>query len=212
MTRLKLRPTNVTPPDKYFFIVPEDRTKFETFALSDLFLQVKAHYERNDYVLPEDWKAIIEDQNCQRLSGEWCEFESGEAFMDGVNTRFGIEDIVNGTRVLASFTMDGAHTEPQEVVEERAKTCARCYMNLAVPGCAACYQLLNVVAIVTGNKGTSHDQFLKSCAICHCSNKAQVFVPAEHLAKGVTPEQRRQFDRVIFCWKRKALEELEKSR
>ncbi len=211
MTRLKLRPTNVTPPDKYFFIVPEDRVKFETFALSDLFLQVKAHYERNEYALPEDWKAIIEDQNCQRLSGEWCEFESGEAFMDGVNTRFGIEDIVNGTRVLASFTMGGMNVVSSEQAEKRALTCSRCFMNQPVSGCSSCYQLLNVIAEVTGTRGTTEDAHLKSCSICHCSLKAMVWIPSEHLAAGTTEQQMRQFRRIPWCWKIQEIDALENS-
>jgi len=205
MTLLKFRSLKVSPPDKFIFIVPEDGSKYEAFDIESLYHQVKEHYWRNHYSLPENWKELIEDQNCQRLSGDWCEYENGESFMDGVNARFGIEDIVNGTRVLASFTLDGANTVSQEKAEERAKTCARCYMNMQVPGCAACYQLLNVVAMVTGGKGTSEDQNLKSCAICHCSNKAQVFLPVEHLAKGVTEEQRRQFARVFHCWKRAEL-------
>lgn len=208
MSLLKIIKHNVSPPDKFFYIVPEDRWKIETFAISDLLSQVKAHYERNSYTLPDNWQAVIEDQNCQRLSGEWCQYETGEDFMDGVNARFGIEDIVNGTRVLASFTLDGANVVSQELAESRANTCSRCYMNLAVPGCASCYQLLNVVAMVTGTRGTSEDANLKSCAICHCSNKAQVWIPAANLAAGTTAEQMRQFGRVGFCWKRKEIEAL----
>lgn len=208
MSLLKIIKHNVSPPDKFFYIVPEDRWKIETFAISDLLSQVKAHYERNGYILPENWQAVIEDQNCQRLSGEWCQYETGEDFMDGVNARFGIEDIVNGTRVLASFTLDGANVVDKDLAESRARTCSRCFMNLPLSGCVACYQLLNVVAMVTGTRGTSEDANLKTCAICHCSGKAQVWVPAEHLAKGVTPEQMRQFKRVPMCWKWKEIEAL----
>ncbi len=210
MSLLKFTKHNVSPPDKFFFIVPEDRWKIETFAISDLFRQVQEHYERNGYALSENWKAIIEDQNCQRLSGEWCQYETGEDFMDGVNARFTIDDIVNGTRVLASFTLGGMNVVSREKAEERAKACSRCFMNMAVPGCASCRQLLNVVAEVTGTRGTSEDANLKSCAICHCSLKAMVWIPAENLAAGTTPEQRKQFKRVPHCWKIAEIEALEK--
>lgn len=201
-TLLKFRSTKVSPPDKFQYVIPEDGSKYVGFDIESVVFQASEHYRRHDhYTKPENLRALVEDQNCQRLTGEWCQYESGEDFMDGVNARFGIEDIVNGTSVLAHFTMDGAHVVSQELAESRAKTCARCYMNAPVEGCASCYQLLNVVMRVTGAKTTSEDQSLKSCLICHCSNKAQVWIPSENLAHGVSPQQARQFARVPHCWK-----------
>lgn len=202
---LKLRKTNVTPPDKYRYTIPEDGTQYLAFDFEGLMSQVERHYVRNEYPVADNLRSVVEDANCQRLSGEWCEYEDGNEYVGGVSDRFTIEDVVNGTSVLASFTLDGANTVSKEEAEQRALTCARCYMNQPVPGCAACYQLLNVIARVTGNKGTSQDQHLKSCLICHCSNKAQVWIPAEHLEKGLTQKQAEQFSRVPHCWKAAAL-------
>lgn len=208
MTLLKLRPSNVSPPDKFQYLVPEDGWKLQTFAITDLVNQVKDHYTRNGYTIPENLRALIEDQNCQRLSGEWCEYEGGEAFMDGVDTRFGLEEMINGTRVLASFTLGGMKTVSQEEAESRALVCSRCHMNQAVPGCQSCHGLLNIIAEVIGGKVTKEDANLKQCAICKCSNKAQIFVRAEDLAKGTTGQQLRQFRRASHCWKWKAIDAL----
>ena len=205
-TRLKLRPSNVTPPDKFLFVVPEDGQKIESFDREGWFLKIADHYRWNGYHLPEDYKAIAENQLCQRLSGDWCEYETGENYMGGINVRFGLDDMIAGTRVLASFTLGGMKTVEQSVAEERALTCSRCYMNMPIPGCSACFGLLNIIAEVVGNKSTASDASLKQCAICKCSNRAQVFVTGEDLVKGVSPEQREQFSRVEFCWKRKLLE------
>jgi hypothetical protein len=202
---LKFRSVKVAPPDKFQYIIPEDGTKYEGFDIDSVVFQAQEHYRRHEhYLKPTNLRELLEDQNCQRLSGEWCEYENGEQFMDGVDARFGIEDVVNGTKVLASFTLGGMETVTQEVAEERAKTCARCFMNSQVPGCSACFQLLNVVAMVKGDRSTKEDHALKSCLICKCSLKAAVWVPGEHLMKGTTPQQERQFERIPWCWKKKS--------
>lgn len=38
-------------------------------------------------------------------------------------------------------------------------------------------------------------------------NEVQVWVPAEHLAKGVTPEMMETYREVEDCWKWKAIDE-----
>jgi hypothetical protein len=43
--------------------------------------------------------------------------------------------------------------------------------------------------------------------VCKCSNKAQVWVPIEHLKRGVTPEMMPLFP--PKCWKRQGIEEMD---
>lgn len=198
--------TRVTPPDKFRYKFIQDGHECLSFAWEGLLSEVNDHYKRNGYEQPENWKELAGDQNCQRLSGDWCEYTNGDEYTGGPLGRFELGDILHGTEVLASFTLAGRNVVPQEVAEQRALACSRCWMNAPVPGCVACFGLLNIVAAVVGDHETKSDQSLKSCLICKCHNRAQIWIEAEHLSKGTTDEQLEQFRRVEHCWKGKAVD------
>lgn len=197
---LKLKQGNVCPPDKFTFKFPQDGRIITAFDQITWFDQIDKHYKDNQYEQPDNWREIAEDQLCRRLSGEWCIGGGPHSF---VNTRFTINDFINGTKVLAPFVLSG-QVVSQEVADHRAMVCSRCPVNVRVPGCASCTGMANAVAASKGSGKTQYDHLLQACAVCHCSNEAQVWIPAEYLKNGVTPEMMetyKEIDESGECWK-----------
>lgn len=197
---LKFREGLPTPPDKYQFWFAQDGFTARGMDKGEWLLAVKKHYDDNEYPLPENWREIAEDQNCRKLSGEWCTGGDEHTF---INTRFTIDDFRRGTAVLSGFVLSDDKVVPQEVAEQRALICSRCPFNVDVPGCGACTGMVNAVMAIKGAKKTKYDHLLKACGVCHCSNEAQVWAPIEHLAKGVTPNMLETYKQVPWeCWKK----------
>lgn len=199
---LRLKQTNITPPDKYTWKFPQDGWMAVAFEKQDWFNKIDKHYKDNNYPQPDNWKEIAENDLCRRLSGEWCEGGGPNSF---VNTRFKLNDFIRGTKVLTSLLLNG-EVVSAAIAEKRALICSRCPLNVRVPGCSACAALANVVGELKGKGTTKYDHLLQACAVCHCSNEAQVWVPAEHLAKGVTSEMMETYREIDECWKWKAID------
>lgn len=121
--------------------------------------------------------------------------------------KFTLTDVIHGTKVLASFILDGSKPVSYEEFERRARICVACPYNIRfdTPCTGVCGELLSLAQKISGGQGTSYDRSLKSCAVCSCWNAAQCWIPVEHLAKGVTEDMRKQFKSVSGCWKGSAL-------
>lgn len=207
---LKLKNSNVCVPDKFTFKFPQDGYIATAFDQLTWFELIDKHYKDNGYPQPDNWKEIAEDQLCRRLSGEWCIGGGPHSF---VNTRFTINDFIRGTQVLAPFVLSG-EVVSQEVADKRAMICSRCPVNVRVPGCVSCSGMANAVAAAKGAQKTQYDHLLQACGVCHCSNEAQVWIPAKYLAKGVTPEMMetyREINESGECWKYQELALIAKS-
>ena len=199
---LRLKPSNVCPPDKYTWRFPQDGYLAHSYNRNAWYEDIDKHYKDNNYVQPENWKEIADNDLCRRLSGEWCEGGGPHSF---VNTRFTLNDFLRGTKVLASFALSG-NVVAQDVAEQRALRCSRCPVNVKVPGCSSCTGMANAVAEAKGKGTTKYDHLLQACAVCHCSNEVQVWVPQEFLAKGVTPEMMETYREIDDCWKWKTID------
>lgn len=193
---LRLKPGNTTVPDKFQFKFPDGHIVF-AIGRQEWRDKINAYATDNNYPIPSD--ETIEDQLCRRLSGEWCIGGTESSF---INPRFTLNDFLRGMEVLSSFAI-GGEVVSQEVADARALTCSRCVANMEVPGCSSCTGMANAIASMKGAKSTKYDHLLKNCAICHCHNQCQVWIPAEYLAKGVTPEMMAQFREIPDCWKGK---------
>lgn len=169
---------------------------------------IRDHLRRMNLPIRDDIDSIAEDQCCRLLPPGFCVYADGSPPEAHVNTRLGIDEIVNGTKVLASFIAQGMPLVEQSVAEERGSTCAACYFNIGAEGCSSCRNLVGVVMEVAGIRKTAADPFLlnKACAVCRCSSQAQIWLPIEILAKGVTDEQMKLFP--SHCWKRNGIEAL----
>jgi hypothetical protein len=195
---LRLKESNVTPPDKFQYKFPDGYVVY-AIGRDEWLDKIKAYATDNQYPVPTSEEC--EDQLCRRLSGEWCIGGDENSFID---TRFTLHDFLRGTKVLGSFILDG-EVVSTEVAEARALICSRCFANVRVPGCASCTGMANAVTEIKGAKHTRYDPLLKACGVCHCSNEAQIWIPAEHLAKGVTPEMMEKYKQIPECWKKDAL-------
>lgn len=207
-TRLRLLPRSETPPDRFRYTFPQDGFTVANFDKDSWLLAIRRHYEMNEYPLPADWREQAEDQLCRLLPAGWCEFADGSLPASFIETRFDIHDFINGTVVLGSFKLSRDDVVDAKLAESRALACSRCYMNVEVPGCGACHAAANYIAEAAGGKETSVDQYLKACAVCKCSNKAAVWIPAVHLARGLSDEQLNQLRAVPWCWKAQEIDAL----
>jgi hypothetical protein len=199
--RLKFAfPKNEVPPDMYRATMPDGHIIRQ--ASRDIwYSEIKAHYHRNGYALPEDWKEVYEDRLCKILPPGFAKYENGQGF-NGQDIRIGIEDLKHGMQVLWNITRHPDPLVQKEEAEHRGGICAACVANIDVPGCKPCIGLANTVLDVKGKKSTKADGFLRSCAICKCSNEAQIWVKKEILLTGTSPEQlARMRELNPECWK-----------
>ncbi len=205
MSLLILNDSLETPPGDgshggmgYRFTHPETGHQSKARTRDVWYAKIDKYREDNGFApMPHE---IADDQLCQLLPPEWCVYEGKHPSHD-VDARVSVPDAIRGTKVLIHWMANGAQAVPQAQADERAKTCARCYFNVPLNGCASCQEVLKYVYTAKGDRKTKHDGELdvKSCAICKCSSAAHVWVPVESLIKGVDEKILAQFP--PHCWK-----------
>lgn len=185
------------PPDGYRFVHPETGHKSASTDERAWLKDIKKYREDNGF--PPIDEADVYDQFCKLLPPGWCAYEDGSRPQWFVNTRLGVQDVLNGTKVLASFLLAGMPLVSPELAESRSVTCARCPFNVQISGCSPCVGLQSLIEQIGGSIKTSADASLQSCAICKCSNRAQTRLPIELLKRGMTDDQADKWP--SFCWK-----------
>jgi hypothetical protein len=205
----KLIDQHTIPPDGMRYFQPETRMTIRGGDYWDLFVQVEKHRKVNNIPLGPLWKEEVEDQLCKTLPPGFCkEIEPGKRSI-GVTTRVGWEDLERGMAVMIDWASQGRPHVSQELAEKRARICIGCYYNVNLAsGCHACQGVVNMIYRAVGGSRTSLDAMLKQCAVCKCSNQAQVHFPVEVLAEGTPDEMIPLFPE--FCWKKEELIELKK--
>jgi hypothetical protein len=196
--KLVLNDRKSVPPDGYRFTHPETGHKTENTDWKAWLKAIRKYREDNRFPIIEE--ADIWDQFCKLLPPGHCTYESGEKPSWHINTRLGVRDVLNGTKVLASFFVAGMPLVSKELAESRSATCSRCYFNIGMSGCSPCVGLQGMIESIGGKIKTRADASLESCAVCKCSNLAQTRLPIEILAKGVTEDQLEKYPK-DFCWK-----------
>jgi len=86
----------------------------------------------------------------------------------------------------------------QEVAEKRALQCSKCKFNVALEDSNAFRQWTNDIAIqCVGQRKTSLDSKLNTCAICSCVLKSKV-----HIDTKLDPFTPKQVERMksVNCW------------
>lgn len=116
----------------------------------------------------------------------------------------GLDDVMRGTAVLASFKAAGSPLVLQAEADRRAATCARCPMNIMwSQSCSICGKVESAVMALVGPVRTASDQQLYACSICGCSLKAAVHLPNHILNMANDAEMNRAFElaaEAFNCW------------
>jgi hypothetical protein len=215
MSLLKFKfPKYESPPGRYRWFSPLGGPPIVSDDRREWLDKIKAYCRDNNIELAPDWREKAEDALCRVLPPGLCTYADGTNPASYIDARLDGETLRNGMAVLASVAWDtatgGNALVDREEAERRARICASCPANVGAQGCSACAGIADQIIRITGGVETTAHQHLRHCAICGCSNRAQVWVKADHLVKGVTPKMWDQFELVSdWCWKA-ALKESEK--
>lgn len=191
-------PETTVPPDQYRAVMP-DGTLIKQGVRREWYAKIKAHYEMNSYVLPEDWKEQYEDKLCRLLPPGWCLNGNGVH----VETRLTAGQIYHGAVTLSNIVAQGPDAlVPIELAEKRAAVCSSCPANVNVSGCLPCLKVSDLIMSVTGPKrSTPSDHLLKSCACCGCPCQSAVHIKIEILSKARSADMNARFGLMSeWCW------------
>lgn len=171
-----------------------------TFAM--VVQRVIEHRRANGYPIGLGLEDEIEEQLCLSYPNECSDAPEGIPRKKELT----LTDVVNGTRVMMSFTRNGNQTVSREEAERRAKICLGCPYNASFikPCSGICQELKNIVNWVTDNQGTQYDSKLYSCNICGCFLQAAIWLRLEDQCVGVGEEMKPKFEytRTKYgCWK-----------
>lgn len=206
MNEMELKNINEVPPGGFRYKHPVTGQEFSRHTWGLCRMDVTAYCEANGF--PPVTDAEIHQQMCEsygpKLAKQLCRGDG--VTVQGVSLSW--RDIWHGTKVLASFIAGGRKTVERAEAERRAAICEPCSRNVnySKPCGGDCEELASLVVSIVGGEGTTKDINLNACSVCSCSNKAQVWMPIEHLEKGVTPEMMPMFP--SFCWKKAEIEAL----
>lgn len=192
-------PANLVPPDRLRYKLPNG-IEIVASDRPTWYRQIRERYKDNSIPVPENLEAVAQHQCCLTMPPGFCVHEDGTAAA-GVNTRLTLGDYLHGMRMLSEIALSTDPLVSQELAEARGAKCAACPANVAVPGCAPCIGISNLIVGVKGANTTSADSALKTCAICKCNCQAHIWVRPEILAKGVDATQLAQMAMMPDCWK-----------
>lgn len=187
------------PPEPKHFSFTHEETGHTTgpcITYDDWVEKAKEHRKAMGLPIPPNFPAIMEDQLCQTLPPEWCEYEK-EGWGFWTNVKLGLHDVVTVSRALVDAAQ--GNYVSQEEAERRAEICSRCFLNVPLHGCGTCHALASVIA---GDRTTKLDSKLNSCAVCGCVNKAQVHIHLDSMPSHANSERQMQFP--SFCWQKES--------
>jgi hypothetical protein len=187
---------SLVPSGGFRYTEPASGVQFRSLSWNDLASSVRKHRIANGYPLPPGWEKELEAEVCKQYEPGTCMYvdETPNAEVRSIT----VSDVKNFLLVASTWMAKGGKFVEQSEAERRANICVSCSKNQEIVGCSGCNNLVSTISGVVGGRGTGQDPFLKGCAVCSCSNKAQVHLPLEILHKGVT-------DNMEFpehCWKK----------
>lgn len=207
-TLLRMKQYSECPPDQWRYKFKQDGFTVKCFDYPGWKSRIEEHARLNGY--PKVDMAEAEDQLCKLLPPGWCEYDNGDSPDWFVNSRVTMDDVIRGTKVLASFIGQGMPLVDKAVAAERGAICAGCPFAASAAGCGPCTGISNLIAEIAGGDPLPSDSLLanKSCLICGCAARAQIWLPIELLAKGVTDDMMPKWP--DWCWKKSEILMLEK--
>jgi hypothetical protein len=153
--------------------------------------------------LPRMWPMVFRSLVCEQmgLDDRFCKpfvNPHTETKEKDPKRRVTFGDVRNFLAVLREWMQTRADFVSPDEAERRASICAGCPHNIPATGCAGCTNIVALVTSVIGGRKTSKDDQLENCGICGCANRAQIHIPLEVLAEGVTSDM--EFP--DYCWKK----------
>ena len=173
--------------------------EFVANSFGQLLSKVRDHRIANNYPIPLNYVAEIEDQVCRNtVTSEWC----SEKDVPPAPARMGLGDVLRFTKLLAQDLLSGRERVDSDTAKSRAAICSGCEDNVETSGCSGCNQgrVEEAVRRVTDAGVTGYEDRLKTCRWCGCFNRAQVWFPKEILQKNMSDEVRDHLPN--HCWKK----------
>lgn len=161
--------------------------------------KAKEHRRANNLPIPDNFVALMEDQQCQSLSAEWCQYDDGSG--RHVDRQMTFKDLANGFVAYAKLLLGKIIPAEQSEAERRAQICAHCFLNVNPTGCGICSAMADMIVGDVKDRHTSHDKDLKACAVCKCPLAAIVHFPMDALEANDTEEKQELYPG--FCWRKK---------
>lgn len=106
----------------------------------------------------------------------------------------GAKKVMAGVGTIIAWLGDGLKPVEQETATRRAEICVSCPLNIPSEGILRALNtvgdMLHSIAQAKNEMKlqTQFDDRLETCAACGCVNATKVWVPPEHIKKGITPE------------------------
>jgi hypothetical protein len=188
------------PPGSWRWKVPKTGYVVSAGNWTDFLHRAKMYCLANAIPMGEDFEERVQGEMCEQNNWGPYTCEYVEAGPPKPQRSLNANDLRNFLAVLSGW-LGTRELVPQEEAERRSAICAACPRNVAVAGCYGCQGIVSIISQVVGRRNTEHDNKLQGCSVCGCENRAQVHVPLDVLAKGVTPEMK--FPE--WCWKANCL-------
>jgi hypothetical protein len=165
----------------------------------DLREKVRQHRLINRYVTGPELDNEIQAQICGKLPSDARAAFCRDCVAQATTRTLSRNDIKHFLKVAKSWVVKPSFVTQTEA-NRRAEICASCPRNLPIAGCRSCQNLVNWTIGLVGQRSTPFDEKLGGCEVCGCGNQAQVHLPLEVLAQGITSEMKFP----DWCWKAKS--------
>lgn len=196
----KLRNKNLGVSGGFVYVQKESGMKFSCSSWDQLIVKLKNHRTANNYDIPINWEAEVEDQVCENCGAEqWC-YE--DKHPEAAPKTLGLGDVVMFTRVLVDKFVSGGKNVEAEEATRRAAICVSCPDNVSIGGCKGCNsgRVETAVRRITNSGATKHDNELETCRWCGCFNRAQIWFPLQILQKNMSDDVKESLPK--HCWKK----------
>lgn len=192
-----------TPPDGFWFLVPESTTRIEGWDLTELVTRVIEHREWRLKV-PQDREATqleVERQICMCQFPGICQAEPGEDYQPIIDRArdFSTETVMAASKTALEFLKDGTQLVDKAQAERRAAICRGCRLNRQSPSWACSVLCATLEALVPAGR---REPGLNLCGVCSCSLPAKILLP-EHVFQPANDALGLRFP--SYCWQNRPL-------
>jgi hypothetical protein len=167
-----LKSKNTTPPGGWRYEQPETGAVLHGSSWSSLIKEVEKHRVQNG-IKTAGLEGDIETFLCSILPPSMCQFTQPKKTS---KKTVGIRDVADFVNAVKDTLYNGGVVE-EEKARKRAEICARCPLNVSIPGCYGCKGIANTVMSLLGSKTHGQEGVIKQCGACGCYLDAKVWVP-----------------------------------